>query len=285
MLSENLMSLDTVTLQCFLAVAETCSFTKAADKVGRSQSATSQQISNLEILLGKQLFIRGRKISLTQDGEIFQGYARQILALHREAIDRFREPDLEGEVRFGLPEDFASVYLSDVLADFSRLHPRILLNVECDLTLNLYDRFRRKEFDLVLVKMTQPQDFPNGLEIWTEGLEWVNDGSVIHTDKPIPLVASPQPCVYRARAINALEKQGLKWRLAFISTSYASTIAAVQAGLGVTALPRTMIPKTLETVAKTQLPSLDEIHISILKHQHDNSAVNSLAGFVIKKLS
>ncbi len=48
--------------------------------------------------------------------------------------DRFKEPELEGEVRFGLPENFASAYLSDVLADFSRIHPRVFLSVECDLT-------------------------------------------------------------------------------------------------------------------------------------------------------
>lgn len=279
------MSFDTVTLQCFLAVSDTSSFTKAADKVGRSQSAISQQIANLEDLLGKQLFTRGKRIALTNDGEVFYSYARQLIALQREAIDRFREPDLKGEVRFGLPEDFASMYLSDVLVDFSRLHPRILLNVECDLTLNLYDRFRQNEFDLVLLKMSKPEDFPNGVEIWTESLEWVNNGSTIQSDSPIPLVVSPQPCVYRARAINALEQQGLKWRLSFISTSYASTLAAVKAGLGVTVLPQTMIPRELNTLSKSTMPALDEIHISILKQGQDNTAVNSLAGFVINKLS
>lgn len=157
------MSIDTITLQCFIAVAETGSFTKAAERVGRTQSAISQQMTKLENLLGKSLLLRGKTFALTPEGEIFLGYARQIFALHREAMDRFKEPELEGEVRFGLPENFATVYLSEVLAEFSRIHPRILLNIECDLTLNLFERFKKKQFDLVLVKMNRPEDFPNGL--------------------------------------------------------------------------------------------------------------------------
>ena len=142
------MSMDTITVQCFLAVAQTGSFTKASEVIGRSQSAVSQQMAKLESLLGKALFNRGKVFSLTPEGEVFHGYAKQIFALHREAMDRFKEPDLEGEVRFGIPEDFASVFLSDVLVDFARLHPRILLNIKCDLTVNLFERF--KEINLIL---------------------------------------------------------------------------------------------------------------------------------------
>jgi DNA-binding transcriptional LysR family regulator len=277
------MSLDTITLQSFIAVAETGSFTKAAERVGRTQSAISQQIAKLEYLLGQTLLIRGKSFSLTSEGEIFLGYAKQIFTLHCEAIDRFKEPDLEGEVRFGIPEDFASVFLSDVLADFTRIHPRIMLNIECDLTLNLYDRFKQKEFDLVLVKMNRPEDFPNGQEVWSEPLEWAGNSNLINNNIPIPLVLSPQPCVYRARAIKALEEKGLKWRLAFSSTSYAGTIAAVKAGMGITVLPHTMIPNELEVISPRHLAKLSSTHVSLLKHSNDNPAINSFQKFVLEK--
>ncbi|MDF1930862.1 LysR family transcriptional regulator [Legionella pneumophila] len=77
------MSIDTITLQCFLAVAETQSFTKAAQRVGRTQSAISQQIAKLENLIEKPLINRGRELSLTTDGEIFLGYAKRIYELHQ----------------------------------------------------------------------------------------------------------------------------------------------------------------------------------------------------------
>lgn len=278
------MNIDTVMLHSFLAIEQTGSFTKAAERVGRTQSAVSQQIAKLENQLGCELFVRGRGFALTPEGEIFLGYARQMFQLHHEAMDRFKDPELEGEVRFGLPEDFASVFLSDVLVEFARIHPRILLNIECDLTLNLFDRFKKREFDLVLVKMSRPEDFPNGLDVWSEPLEWVGDRSSVHDGKAVPLVLSPQPCVYRSRAIGALEKSGMQWRSVFSSPSYAGTIAAVKAGLGVTVLPRNMIPENLSSMTGHDLPELSATHISMLKHDDENPVIASFEQFVYSKL-
>ena len=279
------MNIDTLSLQAFLIVAETKSFTKAAEQIGRTQSAISQQIAKLEQMLGKSLFVRGKELSLTEEGEVLLSYARKIFALEREIFDRFKQPELQGKVNFGLPEDFASVFLSEVLADFSRSHPRILLNISCDLTLNLFDRFKQKQFDLVLVKMNRPEDFPNGQQIWSEPLEWVGSSDFVDFSNSIPLVLSPSPCVYRKGALDALEKANIKWRLAFSSPSYAGTIAAVKAGMGITVLPRNMIPKGLIIIKDSRLPKLDNIHLSLLKHQNDNAAINSLEEFVLNKLN
>lgn len=280
------MNIDTVTLQSFISLAETGSFTKTAEQVGRTQSAISQQIAKLENILGKPLFNRGKFFSLTKDGELFLSYAKKIYALHREAIDRFKEPDLSGEVKFGLPEDFASVYLSDILVDFSRIHPRVFLNVECDLTLNLFEKFKLGEFDLVLLKMNRPADFSNGINVCSEKLEWVGDINLIKpkSDFGIPLVLSPEPCVYRARAITALNQKKIKWRLVFSSQSYAGSIAAVKAGLGITVLPRMMIPEDLKVIHSTKLPKLSDTHISLLKHHTQNQAILSFEKFVFEKL-
>lgn len=281
------MSFDALTLECFIAVAETGSFTSAADKVARTQSAVSQQISKLESHIGKQLFLRTRHLALTPDGEILLTYAKKIVQLNRDAMDRFKHPELKGEVRFGLPEDFASVFLSDVLTEYASLHPRIMLNIECDLTLNLFSRFKKKEFDLVLVKMNKPEDFPNGMDVWSEALEWVgsNNFTGFDEDDAVPLVVSPQPCVYRARAINSLEKLNKKWRIVFSSHSFAGTVAAVKAGMGLTVLPRNMVPDDLKIIRTNKLlPKLDDTHISLLKHNNKNPAVNSFEEFVIEKL-
>ncbi|QIX62489.1 LysR family transcriptional regulator [Hymenobacter sp. BT18] len=278
------MNIDTIALQCFIAVAETGSFTKAAERVGRTQSAVSQQMSKLESLLGKLLLVRGKAFTLTPEGEVFLGYARRIFALHREALDRFKEPELEGEVRFGLPENFASVYLAEILADFSRIHPRILLNIECDLTLNLFDRFKKNEFDLVLVKMNRPEDLPNGLDVWSEPLKWVGDQSLIDPAKPVPLILAPQPCVYRASAVRSLEQASRSWRLVFSSPSYAGAVAAVRAGMGISVMPQTMIPDDLQAVDAAVLPKLADTHTSLIKHVANNTAVNTLEEFVLRRL-
>jgi len=280
------MSFDALTLECFLAVAETGSFTRAAHKVSRTQSAVSQQIAKLEKQVDSELFRRGKQLTLTSHGELLVSYAKQIIQLNREAMDRFRSPELAGEVRFGLPEDFAAVFLSEVLSDYAAQHPRVLLHIECDLTLRLFERFKKKEFDLVLVKINRPEDFPNGVDVWSEALEWVGDQALFdHPEKTLPLVLSPQPCVYRARAIQALNKLKRPWRIVFSSPSYAGTVAAVQAGMGITVMPRNMVPRNLNIIrTKHSDETLDNTHISLLKHHNRNSAVNDLEAFVDAKL-
>jgi DNA-binding transcriptional LysR family regulator len=281
------MSLDTITLQCFLAVADTGSFTKAANRVGRTQSAISQQIAKLESITEKTLFNRGKALSLTTDGELFLGYARKIFELHREALDRFKEPELEGEILFGLPEDFATMVLSDVLIDFSRLHPRVILNVECDLTLNILNRFTQGKSDLVLLKTHQPEILPKAVNIWSEPVEWIGKPdffSSLDKNSIIPLVISPQPCVYRENVIQTLEKAGVRWRIVYSSPSYAGRMAAVKAGLGISAIQRTMIPGYLESIENPMLPKLNNIHISLLKKEGANKAIESLEYFLLKQL-
>ncbi|USQ14857.1 LysR family transcriptional regulator [Legionella lytica] len=281
------MSLDTVTLQCFLAVAETQSFTKAASRVGRTQSAISQQIAKLENLVEKQLITRGRDLALTPDGELFLSYAKRIYELHRESLDRFKTPELQGELRFGLPEDFAAMMLSDVLVEFSRLHPRVMLNVECDLTLNLIERFHQDEFDLILIKTNEKNQISEGVNVWNEPVEWVGKKELLpalHDKAMIPLILSPTPCVYRGNVIESLNEHHLKWRLAFSSPSYAGKMAAVRAGLGITAIQRSMIPNYLDRLDDYFLPSLRDIHVSLIKKKDENKAIESLEFFIMDKL-
>lgn len=281
------MSLDTITLQCFLAVAETQSFTKAASRVGRTQSAISQQIAKLENLIEKKLVNRGKKLSLTPDGEVFLSYAKRIYELHRESLDRFKTPELQGELRFGLPEDFASMMLSDILVEFSRLHPRVMLNVECDLTLNLIERFHQNQFDLILIKTNEKNQISEGVHVWSEPVEWVGKKEllpILNEKMIIPLILSPSPCVYRGNVIESLNQYGLKWRLAFSSPSYAGKMAAVRAGLGITAIQHSMIPNYLDRLEDCFLPSLKKIHVSLIRKDTVNKAIDSLEFFIIDKL-
>lgn len=279
------MTFDTISLQSFIAVADSGSFTKAADKVGRTQSAISQQIAKLESLTDKKLFNRDKNLTLTQDGQIFLNYARDIYKMHIEAIEHFKHPELHGEVRFGIPEDFASVFLYDVLKEFTQIHPRISLHIECDLTLNLYNNFKKDKFDLVLLKMAKPKGEALGSDLMSEKLNWVGNEKLLKNNNSIPLVLSPKPCMYREAAIKALDQKKIKWHIAFSSHSFAGTIAAVKAGLGVTVLPYKMIPKDLKIIKSAAFPALNNSHVSLLKLNSDNQAVNSFEEFVIKHLN
>ena len=256
---------DTLQLKSFVAIAETGTFGQAASTVNRTQSALSLQIKKLEQQLGCNLFDRtSRKVSLTPQGEIFLGYAKRIIQLQWEAISRLREPDIEGEIRFGTPEDFATHYLPDVLARFRQHHPRVQLNVKCDLTLNLIEDFHRGESDVILAKR-DPQRVKGGTKVWREPLVWAAaDG--YQPEEPLSLVLSPQPCIYRARALAALDRAKRSWHMSYTSPSLAGTLAAVKAGLGITVLPAHMIPAGIHPIRKeTKLPHLADAELALIK--------------------
>lgn len=276
--------IDTLLLKSFIAIAETGSFSQAGEVVGRTQSAVSLQIKKLEEGLNCTFFDRSnRQVALTEQGEIFLGYARRMVELQWEAYSRLNQPEIKGEISLGTPEDFATHYLPDILANFTKHHPLVQLHVRCDLTLNLMSAFRKGEFDMILVKR-DPQSVKGGTKVWREPLIWAcSDHYQIRT--PIPLVLSPHPCIYRARALAALDRSRKPWNIAYTSPSLAGTIAAVKAGLGITVLPKNMVPEGLSAVrGPTKLPNLADAEIALIKKERLSQAGRVLAGHIMSSL-
>ncbi len=279
------MTIDTLSAQIFIAVAETQSFTKAAQRVSRTQSAVSQQIAKLENFFNREFFKRGKNLILTADGEKFLSHARQIYKLHCQTIDYFKEPDLGGEVRFGIPEDFASIFLYDILSQFTSAHPLIAMHIECDLTINLYNSFAKKDLDLAIVKTNRKNEFKNAQILSSQKMLWIGDKKLIKKHGAIPLIVSPKPCVYREEMISALEKNKIDYNIVFSSHNYAGKIAAIKAGIGIAAMPQKIIPHEVEIIKSNFLPKLKDSHIYMLKQNNVNGAVNSFAEFIEKNLN
>ncbi len=288
--------IDTSLLRTFSILAETKSFTRTAEKIGRSQAAASMQIAKLEQLLDTQLFSRDkRNVTMTPDGEKLVGYARQIVLLSDSLISRFKEPDMQGEIRFGSPEDFATFYLPDILANFSKAHPQVALNVNCDLTLTLITAFENKEYDLIVIKQNPGDLYPGAQPLWRERLVWVGSGRAgqdtdfqdyIQKNSPLPLILSPSPCVYRARAIESLDAHRVEWKVAYTSPSIAGTIAAVKAGLGVAALPRKMVPKDLQPLeAGLGWPNLEDSELCLLARDENDPLIAGLSDYIQRNVS
>lgn len=278
--------LDLDLLRTLVTIADTGSFTRAGDQLGRTQSAISLQVKRLEELIGQPVFQRtSRTLRLTGAGEKLLSHARQMLRLNDAALADLLEPEIAGTVRLGVPEDFATAHLADVLAAFTAAHPQVELEVTCDLTLNLLERFQNGDFELVLVKR-EPGAPRRGVRVWREPLVWVGrEGAMASPDQPVPLVVSPQPCVYRKRAIEALEEAGRRWRIAYTSTSLTGAQAAVRAGLGLTVLPREMVPPSLVSLGQdTGLPPLDETEIALIEGPEVSPTAHLFAEHIIRAL-
>lgn len=159
------------------------------------------------------------------------------------------------------------------------------LEVACGLTLNLLDKFHEGAFDLVLVKR-EPSARLEGVRVWREPLVWVaRDQLAAAGLETVPLVGSPEPCVYRKRAIDALEAVGRKWRAAYTSTSLAGSQSAVNAGLGITVLPREMVPSYLTAIIDDpELPSLYDTEIALIEAPGLSQTAHRLAQHIVAAL-
>ncbi len=279
-------TIDPELLRAFVTVVDHGSFSAAAQRLYRGQSAVSLQIKRLEEQLGTRLLDRSsRRVALTAEGEMVLGSARQLIALNEQLLGRVQEPELAGLVRVGAPEDFATSRLPRLLADFSRSHPQVALEVVCELTLDLQRRFEAGELDIALLKR-EPSVTLDGTRVWREQLVWVGGDALPRDEEVLPLVCSPIPCVYRARAIGALDEAGRAWRVSYSCGSLAGNHAAVRAGLGVTVLPKDMVPGDLMLLdnAAHRLPMLADTEIALVAKAGLTPPMARLKEYIVHEL-
>jgi DNA-binding transcriptional LysR family regulator len=283
---------DTAFLRTFVTLAETRSFSKTGVLVGRSQSAVSGQIKKLEYVFACQLLERDtRNVRLTPDGEKLLVHAKEMIAAADAMLARFRGAEIAGEVRFGSPEDFATAYLPGALAAFGDAYPGVQLHVSCALTLQLIAEFEAGQHDLVIVKQAPGQLHPGARPLWRETLVWVGPQSdLLPADfeearavfaargRVLPLVLSPAPCVYRSRALAALESCRAEWTSAYTSPSHAGCAAAVRAGLGYAVMPLGLMPEGVQ--ALNGWPALESADICLMEPPRPSPAAAALASFI-----
>lgn len=254
-------------LRTLVTAHELGSFNRAADHIGRSQSAVSQQIRKLEEQVGHPLFQKqGRRLVLTDTGEMVLAYARRILDLNDEAVAAIRGHSAEGQVRFGVPADFAETWLPMVLGHFARTHPAARIEAVVDRNRRLLERLDKGELDLVLAIGSGTRSDANVLAPLP--LVWIGVASskpAWPPGEPIPLAMYEPPCFFRSRALAALDQAGLPWRIAFTSPSLPGLWAAVEAGLGVTLRTAVGLPATLR-VLDGGLPAPAEPALPVCLH-------------------
>src|SRR6185437_1386350 len=163
--------LDIALLRSFVSVVDAGGFTRAGERVHRTQSTVSQQIRRLEESVGKPLLLRdGRRATPTEEGERLLTYARRILALAQEARDVVARPVIDGVVRLGIPEDFAAYRLPEVLSEFARSRPTLRLDVRSGLSVGHKRALERGELDLALFKRNAGEG--DAIASWPEKLQW-----------------------------------------------------------------------------------------------------------------
>jgi len=281
--------LDLPLLRTFLTVVDQRSFSLAANELHRTQSAVSQQIKKLEQMAGQPLLNKqGRDISPTETGKLVYSYGQQILQVEQKLREELYSEEIAGRVRLGIPEDLATHFLMPILAPFREQYPRIQLAVECDLTENLYQRYLANQFELVILKHEQMTvSHPDRIvQTWYDPLVWVGrDGSECATwlaESRVPVIVSPEPCVYRRQVLHQLAGAQLHADLTYVSESYNSKLFAIRAGLGLAALPQSLVPKDCVVIDTDRLPPLSATRISLFRSEIQAKAAQYLRDRIIE---
>ncbi|HVX37773.1 MAG TPA: LysR family transcriptional regulator [Hyphomicrobium sp.] len=229
--------IDPRLLRAFVTIADTGSFTTAAERLHMTQSTISQQLGRLEEALGHDLIDRtARPARPTETGERLLGYARRILSLQHEAETLLSDPRGTASIRIGVPDDIVTLPMSQVFAAFSARHREIRLDVTTGLSRDLSKRYRSGEFDIIIVK--EPTASADHRATFPEAIAWFESRSAPREWRdPIPLVAFPVGGLYREAMFERLERERRRWYIAFTGSSLNSVLVAIESGLGLSVVP------------------------------------------------
>ncbi|CDI04746.1 Transcriptional regulator, LysR family [Candidatus Competibacter denitrificans Run_A_D11] len=275
--------LDPDLLRTFVAIVDTGGFTLAARQVHRTQSAISMQVRRLEETLGRVLFQRdGRGVQLAPDGEALLGYARRLLKLHDEAVAALTRPEWSGRVRIGTPDDYVDRFLPDILARFARAFPRVQVEVTCETSANLRRLLTEDRLDLAVITSGCAPGGETGEVLRHEPVVWATaERHLTHEQEPLPLALFQPGCLFRDWALASLDGSGHPYRIAYTSASFSSILAAVKAGLAVTALCRSVLPAGVRPIGVEEgFPRLPSAGITLHRGSPGSAVAEGLAGYL-----
>ena len=276
---------DPVLLKTFVTVAETLSFTHAAQLLGLSQPTVSQHIRKLEVAAARHLVTRDtRDVRLTDNGDAMLGFARTILAAHDQASSYFTGSAMRGRLRFGSADDLALTQLPGILRDFRQLHPQINLELTVSPSGALLRRLQAGQLDLVFIK--QDPGGSQGRLVRRDRMVWVGHTSMhIEPDLPVPVIAYQPPSLSRTYAIRSLEAAGRTWRITCNVKEVNGVLAAVRAGIGIAVFPQSLIPADLAQVsAAFELPELGDVDFSLVDNPRAaREPVEALASAIMSR--
>ena len=264
--------LDLELLRTLVFIAEEGSFTKAAERVGRTQSAVTLQMQKLEALVGHPLVVRskGGPVEMTPHGHSLVEKAQAMLKLNEDAWLALSSSDVPATIRLGASSAYTTQYLSKTVEKFSEAYPHVLLEVTEGHSCQIASQLRDGPFDLVMCEQNfEPRGWAT-TEIWRGPLRWVTSTEIsAHTERPLPLSLAPancpwrpswmDDCAWRNAALQSLKRAGIPNSVIASATSFDGVYAPVIAGRAVTVTNGFRLPPGLRLIEEDEgLPALPE---------------------------
>ncbi len=252
-------------LRSLVTVARCGSISAASELLHRSQSAISIQIKQLEQIMKAQLLRRhARGVTLTHEGEVIASYANRILGLMHELMETADQESVTGTIRFGLTEEFSVGRLPHLLREFVEMQRSIEIEVVVDKSSALEDYLKEGRIDLALGNTEYMSREPQ--ICWKTPLLWVgNRHFEVDAKKALPLVLIGEGDLrWGWQVLSALDDHKIPWRRVYTTTTFASVVTAVEAGLGVTYMISECLRPTLRVLGEVDgLPALPSLEFGL----------------------
>lgn len=271
--------LDSDLLRTFLAVAASGNVTRAAEKVGRTQSAVSIQIKRLEETLGENLFERGsRGVTLTPQGRALLVNATRIIGLLDETAASMRAKPLGGPVRIGIPEEYGYTVLPRALAAFANQHPQVEVTVKCGYSAAQLAAIDADELDLAVI--FDPEQPANGEVLFVDPTVWVtSEVHCVHENAVIPVAVYERSNWCKKYAIGSLEDSRIPYRIAYSCDTSGGLKIAVVSGLAIAPLASSNIPPGCRALTESDgFPVIDSSNVVLRRNPRMKSdAIEGMA--------
>lgn len=282
-----MINIPTDLLRTLVTVVDLRSFTRAAQTLGITQPAVSAQIKRLHALLGSDVLDKSAPgVSLTPLGEMIVDHARRLLSVNDHILGLAMPRPRSETIRVGVPGDFVSPYLPYTLAQFRLRWPDVRFHVRTDHYDSMMRSMRHGDIDLFVGNSIGLSR--DARHQWQEDVVWVHSGAHAFREKaPVPLVSYGEICTLQRVAVDALNKAGRAYDVVYVSSSTASLAAAINAGLGVMALPRSRVAGAgLAIWSDTPLPKPASVYCGIyIREGGDRQALEQLADAIAGALN
>lgn len=267
--SHRIPLLDLDLLTSLIAINDTGNFSAAADRIGRTPSAVSMQAKRLEELIGLTVFNRGtRTVTLTPVGEKLLIHARKILAENQQLMAELAQPEMLGEVHFGVLDDVAERYLPRILQSFHQHWPGIRIHVLIDNTHSLFEKVQKNILDVAIISSTSSVVDGRAVEeLASERIVWAGLATGCAGNKrPLPITVWDDTCCFNKMAVKALNQANIEYVKAVVSYATSGQKLAVMADYALAPLSESSLDdKIVDVTARYDLPPIGEYGIGLIQ--------------------
>jgi DNA-binding transcriptional LysR family regulator len=276
---DDMSTLDVDAVRAFVAIADSQSFTRAAEALGSTQGAVSVKLKRLEERIGKKLIERTpRMVRLSTQGAAFLEPARELLAAHDRAVAGLSTA--RRRFSLGIATHVGGPELPTLLTRLNSHDPSLTIEVRLDDSRDLMDAFDRGEIDAAIIRREDGRR--DGEVLAPDQFGWfATPDFAYRAGEPLRLAASSPSCGILNIATRALDAAGIPWTEVFLGCGSFAVAEAVSAGLATSVFSRRVAPSgTIEVSRRFGLPALPASEIVLLSTLSDaksRAALKALA--------